>query len=140
MTLPTHCLPLLLIRTLLGRGQLRLPLSKFSIYWSGPGWLISNAAVAVPLKGLGEEVEGKPIKAHPAQQGNSTRPVSSSFHTFLVLSTLAVGGWSCGASEGMTQGGMCQSPCKCHCQPLPSAKGQQVSPLTFGVYRCGGAL
>lgn len=138
------CLGSLSVSTLLEIGKPHLPLSKFSIYWSGwPGWLISVASVVVLPKGLREEVEEKPIKAHPEQQGNSTQLMSSSFHTrgrWLAL------WWATNSAATllwlwrMTQWGLCQSPCKCQHQPLPSAKGQQVSPLTFGVYRCKWVL
>lgn len=77
--MPTHYLPLLLMGTLLGRGKLHFPLSASP--GVGPGWLIFTGSVVVPPKGLGEEAEDKPIKAHPEQRGNSTHSVSSSFHT-----------------------------------------------------------
>lgn len=81
LALPTHYLTLLLMGILLGTGKLQPPLLKFSIYSCGTGCLISIASVAVPPKGLGEEVEEKPIKAHLEQQGNFTQSISGPFHT-----------------------------------------------------------
>lgn len=122
LTPPTRYLTLLM--SILGIGKLHLSLLKISIYQQGTGCLISTASAAVPPKGLGEELEDKPIKAHLEQW-------EISLSQCLVLSTLVVNGLLCG--EPPVQQLLCvplkdipvrRVPVlfKCQQQPLPSAK------------------